>query len=235
MGPIDRAARWWSEEVVPRVVEKTCGLRAIAPLRDRVAEGLYGEVLEIGFGSGLNVPHLPPSVERLLAIDPSGVGRRMAATRLAASPVPVDFVGLDGEHIPLEDASVDSALCTFTLCTIPGANRALREVRRVLKPDGQLHFLEHGLSPEASVAKWQHRLTPVQRRVAGGCHFDRAIDRLITDSGFEIVELRNHSLGRPRTPSYLYEGIARVDPAAVPESTFGAEAGAQTPSRDRWR
>lgn len=207
--PLCSFASFWDREVVPRMVDKACGMRAIRALRARVAQGLRGEVVEIGFGSGLNLPHLPASVERVLAVDPALVGRRLAARRLAATPVPVDFVGLDGEHLPLGDATVDAALSTFTMCTIPDVAQALREVHRVLRPGGELHFLEHGLSPEHSVARWQHRLTPIQRRVAGGCHLDRPIDELVAASGFEVAALQTYYLKGPKAVGYLYEGVAR--------------------------
>ncbi|HEY9556079.1 MAG TPA: class I SAM-dependent methyltransferase [Acidimicrobiales bacterium] len=190
------------------MVNKMCAATPVAEMRDRVTAGLHGTVVEVGFGSGLNLPHLPPSVDRLLAVDPAMTGRRLAAERIEASAVPVDLVGLDGEELPLGDASVDGAISTFTLCTIPDAGRALRELRRVLRPGAQLHFLEHGLSPDPPVAKWQHRLTPLQRRVAGGCHFDRPIERLIADAGFTITKLRNHYMPGPKTFGYLYEGTA---------------------------
>jgi ubiquinone/menaquinone biosynthesis C-methylase UbiE len=169
-------------------------------------------VLEIGFGSGLNLPEYPATVERVLAVDPSGVGRTLAAKRIAASPIPVEFVGLDGQDIPLGDASVDAALSTFTLCTIPDPTRALAEVRRVIRPNGRLHFLEHGLCPDPDVARWQHRCNGMQQRVAGGCNLDRAVDRLVDDAGFEIEALANGFLDGPkpmRPWGYLYEGRAR--------------------------
>jgi ubiquinone/menaquinone biosynthesis C-methylase UbiE len=133
-----------------------------------VCEHLDGEVLEVGFGSGLNLPHLPPAATKLYAVDPAELGRRLAAERLAEAPVPVEFVGLDGQDLPLEDDSVDRVLSTWTLCTIPDADRALHEVRRVLRPGGTFHFVEHGRSPDAKVARWQDRLNPIQQRVAGG-------------------------------------------------------------------
>ncbi len=200
---------FYGEQILPRIVDKACGVKEIRGLRAGVTEGLRGEVVEIGFGSGLNLPHLPTTVERVLAVDPAVTGQRLAARRLAECSIPVDFVGLDGEDLPLDDQSADAALSTFTMCTIPDVARALREVHRVLRPGGELHFLEHGLSPDPAVAKWQHRLTPIQRRVSGGCHFDRPIDQLIATSGFEITALRNHYLRGPKTPGYLYEGVAR--------------------------
>lgn len=186
-----------------------CPLAAIGPIRERVADGLKGDVLEIGFGTGRNVAHYPATVSRVLAVDPSTLGRRLAARRLARSTVPVIFAGLDGGSMALPDGSVDGALITFTLCTIDDPARVLAELRRVLRSGGCLHFLEHGLSPDETVARWQHRLTPIQRRVAGGCHLDRRIDGLITGSGFEMLRLRTYHLTGPRVIGYTYEGVAR--------------------------
>ena len=203
-----RIRRWYDRTVVPRIVDAACGAGDVERARGRTTAGLHGEVVEIGFGSGLNLPHLPAAVSHLHAIDPETAGQRLGAERIAASTVPISFVGLDGQDLPLADDSMDAALCTFTLCTIPDTGRALAEVRRVLKPGGTFHFLEHGLAPDADVARWQHRLTPIQRRVCGGCHFDRAIDVLIRDAGFELDEVRNAYRKGPKTASYLYEGVA---------------------------
>jgi ubiquinone/menaquinone biosynthesis C-methylase UbiE len=179
--------------------------------RKHITEGLHGEVVEIGFGSGLNVPSYPEAVSTVYAVEPSLVARELAAERIVESPVDVRLVGLDGQSLPLGDASVDAALSTFTLCTIPDVERALREVRRVLKPGGTFHFLEHGLSPDPAVEKWQHRLDGVQQKVAGGCHLDRPIDELIRDAGLEVTRLDHDELAGPkfmRPWSYLYEGVA---------------------------
>jgi ubiquinone/menaquinone biosynthesis C-methylase UbiE len=202
---------FWTDEVVPRVTDKMLGSREVSRHRKRAVEGLHGEVVEIGFGSGLNVPHYPAAVTAVHAVDPSTVGRKLSASRVAASEVRIDFVGLDGESLPLDDESVDGALSTFTLCTIPDAARAVGEVHRVLRPGGQFHFLEHGLCPDPGVARWQHRINPVQRRVAGGCTLDRPVADLIRDAGFEITELQHDQLAGPdfmRPWSYLYEGVA---------------------------
>jgi ubiquinone/menaquinone biosynthesis C-methylase UbiE len=200
---------YWERKILPRVIDRTCGMAEIRPYRDEVVAGLAGDVVEIGFGSGLNMPHLPDTVERLYAVDPSELGQRLAAERIAASPVPVEVIGLDGQSLPLADRSVDAALSTFTLCTIPDVAAALAEVRRVLRPGGELHFLEHGLSPAPRTARWQHRLDGLQRRIAGGCHLVRPIDRVIIDAGFEVTSLRN-ALLKPATHGYLYLGVARA-------------------------
>jgi ubiquinone/menaquinone biosynthesis C-methylase UbiE len=136
------------------------------------------------------------------------VGRRLAAGRVAASQVPVEYVGLDGESLPAEPDSIDHVLVTWTLCTIPDVRRALSEIRRVLRPGGSLHFAEHGLSPDDRVARWQHRVTPLQRRVAGGCHLDRPIGQLVADSGLELVQLENYYAEGPRVMGYMFEGVA---------------------------
>jgi ubiquinone/menaquinone biosynthesis C-methylase UbiE len=202
---------FWTDQVVPRFTDKMLGSRAVMKLRKRAVEGLHGEVVEIGFGSGLNVPLYPLDVARVYAIDPSRVARKLSADRVDASPVSIDFVGLDGASIPLGDASVDAALSTFTLCTIPDVTSALSEVHRVLRPGGTFHFLEHGLCPDTAVARKQHRFNGMQQRLAGGCHLDRPIDDLVREAGFEISELDNDELPGPKFMlpwSYLYEGVA---------------------------
>jgi ubiquinone/menaquinone biosynthesis C-methylase UbiE len=201
----------WEEHVVPRLVELTLRTREVSRYRERAMTGLGGSVVEIGFGSGLNVGHYPDAVSKVLAVDPSSVGQRLAATRLAATRVPVEFIGLDGQHLPLEDDSVDAALCTFTLCTIPDAVAAVREVHRVLRPGGTFHFLEHGLSSDPAIARWQHRLTPIQRRLAGGCHLDRPIDQLVERGGFGQLTFENETMRGPKVAEpfgYVYVGTA---------------------------
>ncbi len=198
----------YGERIVPRLTDLTLRGRPFDRLRARATADLAGEVLEIGFGSGRNVPHYPATVARVRAVDPSAVGRKLAAGRLANSPVPVEFVGLDGEHLPVDDASVDHVLTTWTLCTIPDIAGALHEVRRVLKPGGAFHFVEHGRAPDPRVARWQDRLTPIQRRVAGGCHLNRPIDELVATSGLVLERLAHPHVPGPRAFTYTYEGVA---------------------------
>ena len=163
-------------------------MKSAEPLRQRVCEGLHGEVVEIGFGSGLNVPHYPPAVTGVAAIEPADVGWKLAQKRVAASTVPVRRTGLDGQSLPLADNSCDSAISTWTLCTIPDVAAALQELRRVLKPGGKLCFVEHGLAPDEKVQRLQHRLEPLQKRLFGGCHLTREIADLLTEGGFTIIE-----------------------------------------------
>jgi ubiquinone/menaquinone biosynthesis C-methylase UbiE len=146
-------------------------------------------VVEIGFGSGPNIPFYPAAVTEVAAVEPSDTAWRLARKRVAASPVPVHRAGLDGQSLPFPDASYDAALSTWTLCTIPDPAAALSEVRRVLKPGGTLHFVEHGLAPDARVQRWQRRLDPVQRRLAGGCQLTRPIADLLGKAGFTLSEV----------------------------------------------
>lgn len=202
----------YADRVLPRLSDVALRGSEFTPIRARVAAGLSGEVLEVGFGSGLNVAHYPAAVTRVRAVDPATVGRKLAAPRIAARALPVEYVGSDGQALPLPDDSVDHALSTWTLCTIPDADQALREIGRVLRPGGTLHFVEHGRSPDANVARWQDRLTPIQRRVAGGCHLNRPIEVIVSGSGLELTRLENYYLRGPKAFGYCYEGVATKAP-----------------------
>ena len=199
---------FYEDRILPRFIDLMLGSKSMGELRARALEGLSGTVVEIGFGSGTNVPYYPADVEKVLAVDPSELGRKLAAKRLAASTVPVEFVGPDGSALPVDDASADAVLSTWTLCTIPDVDGALREVRRVLKPGGRLYFLEHGLADDPKVAKRQHRLDGLQQKVAGGCHLDRDHAALITTSGLEIEHLSNFFITGPKPFGYMYAGTA---------------------------
>ena len=185
---------WWEAHVVPRLVDVTCGQQPIMDLRREVCEGLTGRVVEVGFGSGLNLGVLPTAVTSVDAVEPSDLAWKRSAKRRADSRVPVDRVGLDGEDLDARDAAYDSALITFSLCTVPDPGRALREVRRVLRPGGTLHFAEHGAAPEENVRRWQRRLEPVQRRVAGGCHLTRDPVALVEAAGFQTHDVAQYYL-----------------------------------------
>lgn len=200
---------FYDDFVVPYCIELTCGMKDLIPERQKAAAGLRGRVLEIGFGSGLNVPHYPEAVTHVLGVDPSLRARKIGRKRIESSRAPVEIIGLEAEKIPLPDASVDSALTTFTLCTIPDAEQALREVRRVLSPGGALFFLEHGRAPDPKIAKWQDRLNGLQRAIAGGCNVNRDIRAILESAGFRIESVAADYFPKgPKTHSFMYSGRA---------------------------
>ena len=203
----------YRDHVFPRIMNRLCNTRETRRIRAVVCAPLAGEVLEIGFGTGLNLPHLPPAVTRLRAVDPLRTGRDLASERLAASHVDVDFVGLDGQSLELDDDSVDAALSTWTLCTIPDAAEAIREIGRVLRPGGTFHFAEHGRAPDANVRKWQDRLNGVQQRVACGCNLNRDIAAIIEDGGMTITSIETfYAKGDPKVFGWIYQGTAAGRP-----------------------
>lgn len=179
----------YSDNVVPHIVNFACGMRTSQPMRRRVCDGLRGQVIEVGFGSGHNVPFYPEAVEHVAAVEPADLGWKLAKQRLELTSIPVERAGLDGQFLPFEDDTFDSALSTWTMCTIPDAGAALHEVSRVLKPGGTLHFVEHGLAPDESVQKWQRRLEPVNRRLLAGCHLTRQVTELLEGAGFTVTEI----------------------------------------------
>jgi SAM-dependent methyltransferase len=179
----------YGQRVLPRILNVAGGMKAIEPIRRRVCDGLAGDVVEIGFGSGLNIPFYNSAVTRVDAIEPADLAWRLAHRRVSATPIPIQRSGLDGQSLPFADNSYDAALSTLTLCTIPDVAAALSELRRVLKPGGTLHFVEHGLAPDESVRRWQHRVEPIQKRLLGGCHLTRPIVDLLKTAGFTITEV----------------------------------------------
>ena len=199
---------FYSDRILPRLIHWVLGSRDFDKLRRQYLADVEGTVLEIGFGSGLSLPFYSPRVRRLLAIEPSDEAWRLAQPAIEKAPFPVERTGQTAEEIPLPGGSVDAAISAWTLCTIPDAGRALTEIRRVLKPGGALCFVEHGLSPEPGVARWQHRLTPLQKKVAGGCHLDRPIDALIEGAGFRLERIDRFYIQGPKIGTYLYAGRA---------------------------
>ncbi|MGZ4675313.1 MAG: class I SAM-dependent methyltransferase [Acidimicrobiia bacterium] len=200
---------WYTERVLPHIVNLTCGGARMVPVRRPALEGLHGTVLEVGFGSGSNVGLYPAAVERVLAVEPSLRARELAAKRLAAHPSPpVTFVGLDGESLPVETSSVDAVLSTFTLCTIPDVRAAMAEIARVLRPGGALHFLEHGLAEDPKVQARQRRFEPVQRRIAGGCHLTRDPAELATAAGLRVERLDRFRIQGPKILTAMSCGTA---------------------------
>jgi ubiquinone/menaquinone biosynthesis C-methylase UbiE len=202
----------YRDRVLPHLIDRVCGSRAMRPWRDEVTDGLAGRVVEVGFGSGLNQPHYPDDIEVVLAVEPAAAARRLAERRTGAGTVPVEHVGLDGQALPLDDASCDAALCTFTLCTVPDPALVLAELHRVLRPGGRFHFLEHGLAPEPSVAAWQRRIEPWQKRLADGCHLTRDATALVEEAGFRLERHRQAYARGPKPWSWFTVGTA-VRPA----------------------
>ncbi len=201
---------WWEQHVVPRLVDVTCSQRPIMELRREVCAGLTGRVLEIGFGSGLNLAVLPAAVTRVDAVEPSDLAWKRSEQRRDESRVPVERIGLDGQRIAADDATYDSALVTFSLCSIPDPGRALTEVRRLLKPGGRLFFIEHGSAPDAGVRRWQRRLEPVQRRIAGGCHLTRDPVALVEGAGFTMTDADGFYLGPGPSKPFGYLSLTRA-------------------------
>jgi len=198
--------------IEPALVSAACSTKPIAKQRAKIAPRASGTVLEVGFGSGHNLPFYDASkVDRLYALEPSEGMRRRAAGRVAQSTIPIEFLDLPGEDIPLDAGSVDTALVTYTLCTIPDAAKALAGVRRVLKPGGVLYFCEHGKAPDAGVAKWQDRINGVWGRIAGGCNLNRDIPAMLRSADFAIEDLEEMYLpSTPKIAGYNYWGSARA-------------------------
>jgi SAM-dependent methyltransferase len=206
----------WEDRLLPHVINVACAAKDLQPLRERACVGLQGTVLELGFGSGLNCSLYPDAVTSVLAIEPADQAWNMAAKHRSESTAPVARAGLDGQRLDVADDSVDSVLITFTLCTIPDADTALQEVARVLKPGGTVHLAEHGASPDPAVARWQHRLDPIQQRVFGGCHLTRDPILMLASAGFTDVDIQSGYVNRvgPLRPwMFGYSGSARLSAA----------------------
>ena len=197
----------YQEHIMPHLVNLAMRNRQLAPYRERTIRLAEGRVLEIGVGSGMNLPLYTDRATEILGLDPHPKLLAMASEKPRS--VHSKLIKGSAESLPLDDASVDTVVSTWSLCTIRDVAAALAEIRRVLKPDGQLLFVEHGLAPESSVRSWQNRLTPLWKRVAGGCHLNRPISSLIEDAGFNITQVRTSYMPGPKPMTFMYEGSAR--------------------------
>ncbi len=199
---------FYEEYILPRGIDWGMSGERFSRLRKQYLEGVRGRVLEVGFGSGLNLPHYSHRVSHLYALDPSLLGRRLAAPRIQEVSFPVEFVELEGPQIALPDRSVDAVVSTWTVCTIPDPVAALKEIRRVLKPEGRYTFLEHGLSPDRRVARLQNLWNPIQKWAFGGCHVNRRIDQLVLAADLRLLEYENFYMEGPKVLTYMYSGTA---------------------------
>ncbi|MEO8096797.1 MAG: class I SAM-dependent methyltransferase [Acidobacteriota bacterium] len=197
--------------VLPRILNFAMRQQQLAPYRQRALGAARGRVLEIGMGSGLNFPYYPALTTLVVGLEPHAELRRLAARNASGilAPIAVAILAGSAEAIPLAQASVDTVVSTWTMCSIPNISAALREMHRVLRPDGQLLFAEHGLAPDAHVRRWQRRLSPVWSRIAGGCHLERPMREIIEEAGFEISKLETGYMPGPKLMTFMYEGRAR--------------------------
>lgn len=199
----------YGDQILPRLQDKVMKRKGTSEVRKRVCAGLSGDVVEIGFGTGLNVPYYPTEVRKVLAVEPSRVCMQLAEERIARSNVNVELAGLTGEHLDLPSESVDTVLSTWTLCTIPNLDAALDELRRVMKFGGTFHFVEHGHAPDITTAKWQRRIEPINKKLAGGCHLTRNIPEYLKRAGFQIEHLDTYYFeGEPKPFGFTFEGRA---------------------------
>lgn len=195
--------------LLPTLIDLLCGIKPVQRQRAKIVPLARGRVLEIGIGTGRNLPFYDKShLQQLYGLDPALQMHHKARQRMQAAGLQVEMLDLPAEKIPMPDASFDTVVSTFTLCTIPDAVTALREMRRVLKPGGRLLFCEHGTAPDASVRRWQDRLTPLWKPIAGGCHLNRDIPALLREAGFQIDEMEQLYLPGPRPLTYNYWGSA---------------------------
>ena len=207
---------FYERHVLPRFINCACGSKPIMKQREKVVPRAAGVVLEIGIGTGLNLPYYQTdNIEKLIGLDPSEESWELAGKRAEALDVPIEFIGLPGEQIPLEDDSVDTVLVTYSLCTIPDPVSALKGMSRVLKPGGSLLFCEHGLAPDPEVVKWQDRINPIWSKIAGGCNLHRDIPALLGQGGFSVGEMESMYLpSTPRFAGFNYWGTATAGATA---------------------
>ena len=200
----------YAKYILPRIIDLVMKNKDMARLRADWVPHAHGDVLEIGIGSGLNLPFYSSEVRRLYGVEPSVELQRLARVRAASATTKVEFLSQSAEEaLPLSDQSIDTVVITWTLCSIADPPSALRQMKRVLKPSGLLIFVEQGRAPDPKVSTWQDRITPVWKRIGGGCHLNRNIDVLLKDAGFKIEELETNYLPGPRPMTYTYRGFAR--------------------------
>ena len=199
---------FYNDHILPHVINLAMRNRELKSYRERVVSQARGRVLEIGIGSGLNLPLYGPNVDTILGLDPAARLLQMAQDEAIRSKIAVTLITGSAQAIPIDRGSIDTLVTTWTLCSIPDALAALREMRRVLAPNGRLLFVEHGLAPEENVRKWQNRLTPVWKRIGGGCHLNRPIRALVEDAGFRMIRLDTGYAKGPRPLAFFYEGCA---------------------------
>jgi len=202
---------WYEDKVLPHLITFACSTKPTQKQREKIVPRASGDVLEIGFGGGTNLPFYDrDKIRRVWGLEPSPGMREIASDPVARSGIDVELIDLPGEEIPLDDNSVDTVLVTYTLCTIPGVSAALQGMRRVLKPDGVLLYCEHGKAPDANVLKWQDRMNPTWRRLAGGCNMNRDIVAILTSAGFDIQDDNRMYIPGIKSLSYNYWGGARI-------------------------
>lgn len=200
---------FYSDIILPRLCDLAMRNKQLVPFRERVIGAAEGRVLEVGVGSGMNLPFYRPPVREVLALEPAPRLVTMARNASRATSMPVSFLEASAEAIPLDEQSVDTVVTTWTLCSIPQAATALADMRRVLRPGGKLLFVEHGLAPDEAVRRWQDRLTPAWRYISGGCHLNRPIRSLIEGAGFRIDRIETGYMPGPKLMTFMYEGSAR--------------------------
>ena len=200
---------FYEEHILPHVINCACGMKTVAKQREKIVPQARGQVLEVGMGSGLNLPfYHTDAVDFVWGLEPSSGMRAKAQANIDAASVAVRWLDLPGEHIPLEDNSVDTVLLTYTLCTIPDWFAALKQMQRVLKPQGKLLFCEHGVAPDENTRRWQRRIGQQWKKIGGGCHLDRDIPLLLQEAGFEIEKMEAAYIKGPKFTAYNYWGVA---------------------------
>ncbi len=198
----------YSNLVIPYCIDMAMSSETLQSYRQNLLADVSGEVLEIGFGTGLNLPHYPERVDKITTVEPNPGMKRLARSRIAKSQITVDYKILNGESLPMEDASFDSVVCTWTLCSISLVDQAIAEIYRLLKPGGKFFFIEHGLSKDSHIQLWQNRLTPVQKIIADGCHLNRKISDLVRQQFPNVTTEQFYAPKLPKVIGYMYQGIA---------------------------